>query len=55
MENLSLASSSSSMDCPNPFYLHNGENPGTPLVSQVLTGENYYTWSRSMLMALTKE
>jgi hypothetical protein len=51
---LSLASSSSSMmDCSNPLYLHNGDNPGSNLVSQLLTGENYYTWSRSMLMALT--
>jgi predicted YcjX-like family ATPase len=54
MESLSLnTSSSSKMDCSNPLYLHNGDNPGSNLVSQLLTGENYYTWSRSMLMALT--
>jgi hypothetical protein len=53
MENLTLGSSSSAMDCLNPLFLHNGDNPGNPLVSQLLTGENYYTWSRSMLMALT--
>jgi len=37
----------------NPLFLHNGDNPGNPLVSQLLTGENYYTLSRSMLMSLT--
>jgi len=53
MENLTLGSLSTAMDCLNPLYLHNGDNPGNPLVTQLLTGENYYTWSRSMLMALT--
>jgi len=53
MENLSLTSSSSAMDSSNPLYLHNGDNPEIPLVSQSLTRDNYYTWSRSMLMALT--
>lgn len=46
-------SSSSVMDCSNPLYLHNGDNPGSNLVSQLLTRDNYYTWSRSMFIALT--
>jgi len=37
----------------SPFYLPQGESPGATLVSQLLTGENYNTWSRSMIMALT--
>jgi hypothetical protein len=37
----------------SPFYLPQGESPGAALVSQPLTGENYNTWSRSMIMALT--
>lgn len=38
----------------NPLYLHHAENPRAILVSQPLMGaQNYSTWSRSMLMALT--
>uniref|UniRef100_A0A2N9GQC0 Reverse transcriptase Ty1/copia-type domain-containing protein n=1 Tax=Fagus sylvatica TaxID=28930 RepID=A0A2N9GQC0_FAGSY len=37
----------------NPCHLHNGDNPGIMLVTQPLNGDNYQTWSRSMLMALT--
>jgi hypothetical protein len=37
----------------NPLYLHHGDSPGSILVTQLLTGDNYYTWSRSMFMALT--
>lgn len=37
----------------SPFYLPQGERPGATLGSQPLTGENYNTWSRSMIMALT--
>jgi hypothetical protein len=36
------------------FFLNNGDNSGTMLVSQPLTGENYNTWmSRSMIVSLT--
>jgi hypothetical protein len=37
----------------SPFYLPQNESPGAILVTQSLTGENYNTWSRSMIMALT--
>uniref|UniRef100_A0A2N9GXX7 Retrotransposon Copia-like N-terminal domain-containing protein n=1 Tax=Fagus sylvatica TaxID=28930 RepID=A0A2N9GXX7_FAGSY len=40
------------MDDSNPFLLSNGDNPSLSLVTQVLTGENYQTWSRPMTMAL---
>jgi hypothetical protein len=49
--NLSSSSSLSSYltleDPINPFFLHYGDSPKTLLVSQLLTGENYHTWSRS--------
>ncbi|XP_073017747.1 uncharacterized protein [Primulina eburnea] len=35
------------------FYLQNGDHPGLVLVSHLLTGNNYNTWSRAMSMALT--
>ena len=45
--------SSHPIDPSNPLFLHNGDNPGIILVPQPLTGENYSTWSRSMLIALS--
>ena len=36
----------------SPFFLHSGDHPGLALVSHVLTGPNYNTWSRAMVMAL---
>uniref|UniRef100_A0A2N9ETF6 Reverse transcriptase Ty1/copia-type domain-containing protein n=1 Tax=Fagus sylvatica TaxID=28930 RepID=A0A2N9ETF6_FAGSY len=35
------------------YYLHHGDSPGAILVSQPLLGDNYHTWLRSMMMALT--
>ncbi|PSS07980.1 Integrase [Actinidia chinensis var. chinensis] len=41
-------------DNPNDhFYLHHSDQPGFILVMQLLTEENYNTWSRVMLMALS--
>ena len=34
------------------FYLHHSDSPGMILVSQLLTGDNYPSWSRSMSIAL---
>ena len=36
----------------SPFCLHLGENPGTCLVSILLTAQNYNVWARAMRMAL---
>ena len=36
----------------NPFRLEASDSPGTNLVTDHLTTENYPTWSRSMLRAL---
>ncbi|XP_039682837.1 uncharacterized protein [Medicago truncatula] len=43
---------SHAIDPSSPYYLGSSDNPGTPLVAAVLTGENYRTWSRSMKTAL---
>lgn len=40
-------------DASSPFFPHHGDNPGISLVSQTLTGENYHTWSRLMVIALS--
>ncbi|XP_073049302.1 uncharacterized protein [Primulina eburnea] len=40
-------------DSSSPFYLQNGDHPGLVLVSHLLAGNNYNTWSRAMSMALT--
>ncbi|XP_057999024.1 uncharacterized protein LOC131177875 [Hevea brasiliensis] len=34
------------------FHLHNSDYPGMMLVSSPLTGRNYLSWSRSMVLAL---
>lgn len=36
----------------NPYLLKTFDNPGTVLVTDFLTTENYAIWSRSMLRAL---
>ncbi len=40
-------------DASHPLYLHHGDSLGSLLVSQMLNGENYNSWRRSMIMALT--
>ena len=40
-------------DSSSPFFLNNGDHPGLNLVSHPLTGNNYHTWRRAMIMALT--
>ncbi|XP_010250376.1 PREDICTED: uncharacterized protein LOC104592635 [Nelumbo nucifera] len=49
-----LADASMTTDDPrSPYYLHHFDNPGMILVTNVLTGENYASWSRAMKMALS--
>ena len=44
----------SAIDEPSsPYFLHHSDSPGLQLVSQSLTGENYTSWSRAMLIALS--
>lgn len=30
------------VDANHPYYLQNSDNPGTPIVTQLLTDQNYY-------------
>uniref|UniRef100_A0A2N9FCT0 Reverse transcriptase Ty1/copia-type domain-containing protein n=1 Tax=Fagus sylvatica TaxID=28930 RepID=A0A2N9FCT0_FAGSY len=51
---ISRSSSSSPLqkdESTNRLFLHHGDSPGMILISQPLLGENYHTWSRSMIMA----
>jgi hypothetical protein len=48
-----MSSSSFTIDDSSPYHLHHGDSPGTVLVSQLLDGDNYHTWSLSMVMTLT--
>ncbi|KAF8408467.1 hypothetical protein HHK36_007621 [Tetracentron sinense] len=48
-----LSPVSSKMDSSNPFFLHHGDSPGAMLFSQQLTDDNYNSWKRAMVMALT--
>lgn len=40
-------------DLSNPYLLHHGENPGIMLVTDRLTGDNYHSWVRPMLKAIS--
>lgn len=46
------SSSSVNENSNSPYYLHHSDNPGTILVSTLLTGDNYPSWKRAMRMAL---
>ncbi|XP_068650637.1 uncharacterized protein [Aristolochia californica] len=37
----------------NPYYIHHSDSLGQVLVLQLLTGDNYISWSRAMLIALS--
>ncbi|MCH79433.1 flavonol sulfotransferase-like protein [Trifolium medium] len=39
-------------DTLNPYFLHSNENPNHVLVTPILSGSNYHSWSRAMTMAL---
>ena len=43
----------SDMDSSNPFFLHHGDSPRATIVSKPLNGENYNSWKRAMMMALS--
>ena len=47
-------STKSAIDEPlSPYFLHHFDDPGLVLVSQPLTGDNYASWNRAMLIALS--
>ncbi|GMI87264.1 hypothetical protein like AT1G21280 [Hibiscus trionum] len=37
----------------NPYYLHQSDNPGMVLVTQPLCSDNYHSWRRAIMMALS--
>ncbi|KAF7154617.1 hypothetical protein RHSIM_Rhsim01G0137000 [Rhododendron simsii] len=37
----------------NPYFLHHSDNPGQVLVSTLLNGDNYPSWQRAMIVALS--
>lgn len=39
-------------DGSSPYYIHHSDNPRLVLVSQPLTGDNYASWSRAMVIVL---
>lgn len=40
-------------DTVSPYYLHHSDSPGLVLVSQPLTGDNFTSWYRAMIIALS--
>jgi hypothetical protein len=48
-----IPTASSEMNPSNPFFLHHGDSPGTMIVSTPLNGDNYNSWKRAMMMALS--
>ncbi|KAF1870478.1 hypothetical protein Lal_00003684 [Lupinus albus] len=36
----------------SPYYMSLNENPGAALVTPLLTGSNYHSWTKAMMMAL---
>lgn len=52
--NIGSASTNSVIEDPSsPYFLHHSDNPSTILVTHLLSGPNYNTWARSVVMALT--
>lgn len=49
----SSMSNSTIDDGSRPYFLHHSDIPGLVLISQPLTGDNYATWSRAMLITLS--
>ncbi|KAF5456396.1 hypothetical protein F2P56_025885 [Juglans regia] len=47
------SSSSDPSDSSSLYYLHRRDGPGSIIVTQVLIGDNYHTWRKSMLMTLS--
>ncbi|OMO98301.1 Reverse transcriptase, RNA-dependent DNA polymerase [Corchorus capsularis] len=47
------SSNSTTLDSSNPYFLHHSDNPVTPLVSTISTGDNYSSWNQPMMTALS--
>ena len=46
-------SSKAIIEASDPYNLHHSDHPGMVLVSKVLEGDNYNTWSRAMRISLS--
>lgn len=44
---------SASDDSTSPYFIHHSDSPGIVLVSQLLTGDNFVSWSRAIVIALS--
>ena len=54
MDSSAASFSKSAIDDPcSPYFLHHSDNPGVSLVSQLLNGDNYSSWNRTMIIALS--
>ncbi|XP_061371875.1 uncharacterized protein LOC133314408 [Gastrolobium bilobum] len=51
--NTSSGSSSFMEDSSSPYFLQNGDHSGLVLVSHTLTGSNFSSWKRAMILAFT--
>ncbi|XP_074352187.1 uncharacterized protein LOC141691361 [Apium graveolens] len=47
------SSNTVSIDTNHLYFLQSSDNPGTPLVTMLLTEHNYHQWSRSLSIALS--
>jgi hypothetical protein len=53
-ENVTIVPTASlEMDSSNHFFLHHSDSPGTMIVSTPLNSDNYNSWKRAMMMALS--
>jgi hypothetical protein len=52
-ETFTIPIASLEMDSSNPFFLRHGDSPGAMIISQPLNGDNYNSWKRAMMMALS--
>ncbi|MCI53575.1 receptor-like serine/threonine kinase, partial [Trifolium medium] len=47
-----LAPPEPSLDQSSPFFVHPSDGPSSVVVTPLLTGSNYHSWSRTMRRAL---
>lgn len=50
---MATAAPSPTIDINHPYFLSSSDHPGLALVTEVLTGENYHAWNRSIQIALS--
>ena len=53
IDKMGLTSSKATIETLDPVSLHHSNHPSMVLVSKVLEGDNYNTWSRAMRISLS--